>query len=602
MQHHRQRQQQQRSPFSTAKQSDLEPLAVAMAIEERYTKKTPIEHVLLRPGMYVGPNERMPPAAHWVLEPSPPLPPEEESPAAIHRSQYSRSLSFRMKQQQAAVVPALIKIFDEILVNAADNRLRHEHNNYAATKCTRVDVTIHPGSENTLPFVQVVNDGPGIPIHLHSDEQIYLPEMLFGHLLTGSNFDDSEKRLVGGRHGYGAKLTNIFSQQFIVETLDAASGLLYRQTWKHNMTQVSPPVISNATTTGTDNRDYTSISFVPDLPKLTGDADATVMSPDDYNIMCRRVMDVAGCAAGQLQVTLNGINVSMASFEQYIQLYRRPEALPMVYEHVNERWKVAIGLSERSSLESHTFVNAMATTRGGTHVQYLINQVIQRIQDVVAKTHPHLIEQVSAGLVKKHLFVACDALIENPTFDSQMKEYLTAHPNSFGSTCILSERFFQKLIQPQEDGGPGIIEAVVQAAQGRQQANLLKQVGGKKSKRQLLAIPKLEDAHQAGTDNGHECTLILTEGDSAKALAVAGLEVIGRDTYGVYPLRGKVLNVRQASVAQLANNKELKALCSILGLDFLMEYGTLEERKTLRYGSVMLMTDQDNGEYIRWFD
>jgi hypothetical protein len=100
MQHHRQRQQQQhhhhqqqqRSPFSTAKQSDLEPLAVAMAIEERYTKKTPIEHVLLRPGMYVGPNERMPPAAHWVLEPSPPLPPEEESPAAIHSSQYSRSL------------------------------------------------------------------------------------------------------------------------------------------------------------------------------------------------------------------------------------------------------------------------------------------------------------------------------------------------------------------------------------------------------------------------------------------------------------------------------------------------------------------------------
>jgi DNA gyrase/topoisomerase IV subunit B len=83
------------------------------------------------------------------------------------------------------------------------------------------------------------------------------------------------------------------------------------------------------------------------------------------------------------------------------------------------------------------------------------------------------------------------------------------------------------------------------------------------------------------------------EGDSAKALAVAGLEVIVRNMYGVFPLRGKFLNVRSVSVNQLAKNAELKSICIILGLQFDKSYETWDERKELRYGHVMLMTDQD---------
>jgi DNA topoisomerase II len=175
-----------------------------------------------------------------------------------------------------------------------------------------------------------------------------------------------------------------------------------------------------------------------------------------------------------------------------------------------------------------------------------------------------------------------------------MKECLTSNPTSFGSDVTLNDTFLNELVQPEEDGGPGIVEEVIRVARGRQQANLFKQVGGKKNRRQLLSIPKLEDAHNAGGDDGSaDCTLILTEGDSAKALAVAGLEVIGRDTYGVFPLRGKFLNVRHASVEQLGKNQEVKALVAILGLDFDKEYDTREERSELRYGHVMLMTDQD---------
>eukprot|EP00957_Ditylum_brightwellii_P056331 4270459-Ditylum_brightwellii.AAC.2 len=243
----------------------------------------------------------------------------------------------------------------------------------------------------------------------------------------------------------------------------------------------------------------------------------------------------------------------------------------------------------------------MATTRGGTHVNVIVQQITKRIAERVAKLHPELGETVTQGLVRRNLIVFCNALIENPTFDSQMKESLTSNPTTFGSKYDLSERFLNELLQEEGKGGPGILEEVVRIARGRQQANLLKAVGGgKKSKRQVLSIPKLDDAHLAGTKRSQECTLILTEGDSAKALAVAGLEVIGRERYGVFPLRGKFLNVRDATVKQLAGNSELKALCSIVGLDFDKQYLSSDERSQLRYGHVMLMTDQDaDGSHIK---
>ncbi len=221
-----------------------------------------------------------------------------------------------------------------------------------------------------------------------------------------------------------------------------------------------------------------------------------------------------------------------------------------------------------------------------------------------------------------------NSLIENPSFDSQMKECLTTNPENFGShSHELPASFLRKLVKPAtvhadesdsdddegpekdaekgEPGGPGIVEEVLRAAMGARQVNiakLLKEVGasGKQTKRQVLSIPKLEDANLAGGKRGADCTLILTEGDSAKALAVAGLEVVGRDTYGAFPLQGKFLNVRNVSVNQLAKNAELRAICAILGLRFERSYKTRDEREELRYGHVMLMTDQDaDGSHIK---
>jgi DNA topoisomerase-2 len=327
-----------------------------------------------------------------------------------------------------------------------------------------------------------------------------------------------------------------------------------------------------------------------------------LLQPADYATMCRRVVDVAGCAAGQLKVILNGRDVSQESFLGYCQLYRHT-TFPLCYARVNPRWEVAIGVSESNgaSFDHISFVNGMATTRGGTHVNAVVQQVAKAVCDRLARLHPELKDTITPGLVRRHLFIGCNALIENPTFDSQMKEALTCGPTTWGSECNLTKKYLSQLVLPLEDGGPGIIEEVIAIGRGRQQATLFREIGGAKAKRrQLLSIPKLEDAHEAGGNNSCDCTLILTEGDSAKALAVAGLEVIGRENFGVFPLRGKFLNVRDASIDQLTNNAEVKALCSILGLDFDKEYDTMEERSQLRYGHIMLMTDQDmDGSHIK---
>ncbi len=610
------------------------------SIEEQYSRKTPLEHILLRPGMYIGSVEKSLPKDNWIPNATIPLPSslstlDIKTSGMTNIKKAPMLKDVLMIQSKISSHPALIKIFDEILVNAFDNRLRKGE---IKQSTSQIDVIIHPGTikkkSNTKasaakktkknetqkveydqePYISITNNGKGIPIQIHKKENMYLPEMLFGHLMTGSNFDDTnEKKLTGGRHGYGAKLTNIFSKMFEVETVDTIRKKKYTQRWTDNMKVMNDPIIEDLEDGGSIE-DYTKISFVPDLEKIAKERidvddndDQTFQTHtipmEDYSIMCRRVFDVAGCSGGKLQVTLNGNVVPVSNFEEYANLFLPIESKNELYfQKINARWEIGVGLSNSSSFDGISFVNGMDTVRGGTHVNVIVQQITKRIVEKVVKDYPDLEETVNQSMVRRHLCVFVNALIENPSFDSQMKEHLNTSPVAFGSRYTLSEKFLSLLLKDEGSGGPGIVEHVVRTALGRQQANLINLVGGKKksARRQLLNIPKLDDAHLAGGDDGPKCTLILTEGDSAKALAVAGLEVIGRENYGVFPLRGKFLNVRDAGIQQLTDNKEVKALCSILGLDFEKSYETHVERSELRYGHTMLMTDQDaDGSHIK---
>lgn len=180
---------------STATNVDPTPPAgpAGKTIEEVYQKKTQLEHILLRPDTYIGSIEKHTQSL-WVFE----------QDLMVHRP-----ITF---------VPGLYKIFDEILVNAADNKQRDP-------KMDSLKVVID-AEENCI---SVYNNGDGVPVEIHQEEKVYVPELIFGHLLTSSNYDDTVKKTTGGRNGYGAKLTNIFSREFVIETADGKRQKKYKQ-------------------------------------------------------------------------------------------------------------------------------------------------------------------------------------------------------------------------------------------------------------------------------------------------------------------------------------------------------------------------------------
>ena len=262
-----------------------------------------------------------------------------------------------------------------------------------------------------------------------------------------------------------------------------------------------------------------------------------------------------------------------------------------VYEQCGPRWEVAVCVSDKG-FQQMSFVNSIATTKGGRHVDHVADLVTKSIIDLIKKKNKTGMT-IKPFQVKNHLWLFVNCLIVNPTFDSQTKETMTLVAKDFGSKCSFSETFQKGVVKA------GIIESVLLWSKFKADAALKSKQSGKKTNK-LRGIPKLEDANEAGTKNSSGCTLILTEGDSAKTLAVAGLGVVGRDYYGVYPLKGKLLNVREASQKQIMENKEITDLVKIIGLSYKKKYLTMDDVASLRYGKVMIMTDQDqDGSHIK---
>ena len=588
---------------------------------DEYERKTPHEHVLLRPGMYIG---QVAPSASdaWVYN--------SEAKAMVKKSlHYS---------------PALLKLFDEILVNAADNAQRKE-------RMSKIDVNIVELEDGGVEL-SIRNDGKVIPIVKHSKENIFVPELIFGHLLTGSNFDDSKDAFTGGRHGYGAKLANIFSHKFSIEMYDAAEKKLYKQQWSRNMFECSKPVVENGVE-GSGN--YLEIKFIPDLQKLGLDKagiaawmqekqarlDAgkerkgalmptTTPLEDTLAMMQKRVYDIAACVgstAQPIEVKLNDEVVPVQGFSDYVSLFQKGAAVSAAAEGegvdgvekahtayfsatANKQWEVAVMASPSGSFENISFVNSVWTPRGGSHVGLVTMQIVNAVEEALGKKG----QNATSPMIRNRLMVFVKAAVANPTFDSQAKDALTTSPSTLhakGGTGLPPSFLKRVAIES------GIVEDILADLEARERSKLVR-AAGTKGMQKYLAIPKLEDAVLAGTKRAGECSLILTEGDSAKALAVAGLEVVGRERYGVMPLRGKILNVRGVSASTLNRNTELMNLVRALGLEFGKKYtgriGDIRPKEKgadndvamgvheqgLRYGKVLIMTDQDHdGAHIK---
>ena len=529
-----------------------------MSLSKKYQKLSHVEHVLKKPDTYVGSC----------------APEDSEEWVAYHDSS---SDQFRFEKKMVHIIPGLYKCFDELRVNALD-QWRRTYENKSVSKehqVTRIEVTVDP-KEN---LIAVKNNGQGIDVEWMEDHAMYPAELIFGTLLTSTNYDDTEKKIVGGKNGYGAKLANIFATEFRVETVDAVRKRKISLVYRNNMSEHDTPKV-----TSYKSKPYTLVSMRPDLKRFGCDR----ISDDMVALCLRATLDASAWTDAKTQVIWNGTKLPTKTLDAYADLWMgKKKEVPRVSLSFHPLWNAVVSASADDVMEQLSWVNGVATTRGGKHIDAVLDLICDALGALIQKKHKH---KVSKQTIRNQIRILLQSNVVNPSFDSQTKEYLKTNKSNFGMKLEAPRRLAEQIASKTD-----IVKRVVAMHAFKNAKSLSKTDGAKKT---TVRVPKLDDANHAGTKKSRECTLILTEGDSAKSMAISGLSVVGRDKYGVFPLRGKILNVKQVDVKRIGANAEITNLKKILGLVQGMDYSPyiLDTSKPwpLRYGRIMIMTDQDH--------
>jgi len=534
------------------------------SLSGKYQKMTDLEHILKKPDTYIG------------------------SIQLTECTEYTALMNSGISAAEVTIglatfthIPALYKLVDEGLVNMRDHVIRQaqaiKDGKPSALPVTCIEVEVDAATGT----ITMTNDGNGIDIAQHPEHKMWIPEMIFGHLRTSTNYaEDKKEKIVGGKNGFGFKLVLVWSTWGSVETVDHVRGLKYTQEFKANLTEICAPKITKCTS----KKPYTRISFRPDYARLG----IPGLSPDMTALFMKRVHDIAAVTDRSIRVKYNGGVVPIKDFKQYIGLYIRPE-VKRVYEAPSERWEYAVCLTNTDEFVHVSFVNGICTSKGGKHVEYVMGQLLRKLAAFIKLKKK---VDVKPATIKEQLtlFLRCD--VENPAFSSQTKDELTTTSANFGSACTVSDEFVEKVAKM------GVMEAACALTEVKE-AKAAKKTDGAKT-RTIRGIPKLIDANFAGTEKSGQCTIIFCEGDSAKAGIVSGLSKEDRNTIGVYPVKGKFMNVRGEAVKRIAENTEIAEIKRILGLENGRDYTAEDVAKRLRYGKVMFMTDQDlDGSHIK---
>ena len=529
-----------------------------LELAKKYQKKSDKQHVLDNPDTYIGSIENI------------------NSSTYIYDSEQKKII-----EKSINYIPGLYKLLDEGIVNCRDHTIRMQQlidsnsldKNYPVTN---INITIDDDGTITL-----YNDGNGIDVSIHPEYKIWIPELIFGHLRTSTNYDKSEKKIVGGKNGFGFKLVLIWSKWGKIETVDHKTGQKYVQEFHDNLNTIDKPKITKCR-----NKPYTCVSFKPDFERLK------IQGFDDNfkSLMLRRIYDIAAVTDKSIKVKYNSQQLEVKSFLNYIDLYiGNKSETERIYEQSNERWEYAVCIAPNEEFTQISFVNGIYTSKGGKHVDYITNQIIRKITAFI-KAKKHI--DVKPASIKEQLMIFVNCTIENPAFDSQTKDYLNSAVSNFGSLCEVSDKFIEKLAKM------GVMSTACSITEVKEN-KAAKKTDGTKVKN-IRNIPKLVDANYAGTAKSNDCIIILCEGDSAKSGIISGLSREDRNTIGVYPMKGKMFNIRGESVSKISDNKEIAEIKQILGLEHGKKYTSECIKSKLRYGKILFMTDQDlDGSHIK---
>lgn len=548
--------------FTTISEQQIEE----QYLKDKYQQKTDKQHILDNPDTYIGSVE-MTQDLMWVLSVDNPT------------MNVCKDITY---------VPGLYKLFDEACVNARDHMVRMKgliatgaaaENKTKYYPVTLIDVDIKDDGT-----ISILNDGDGIDIVKHPEHDIWIPELIFGHLRSSTNYNKDEKKIVGGKNGFGVKLVFIWSETGSVETVDASRNLKYTQTFNNNLDEICPPVITKF-----KGKPYTKITFKPDFAKLG----ITGFNEDTIQLFKKRIHDIASMSDKSVKVKYKGELIPINGFHKYIDYFIGPKGdSERICDVETERWSIGASISDDNEFMQISFVNGISTHKGGKHVDYILNQITKKVCEYIEKKKKVKVFPTS---IKEQLilFVRCD--IDNPSFDSQTKDCLNTPVSKFGSTYTVGDKFIEKLAKM------GVLDRACALAEIKDTKNAKKASTSGKTK-VIKGVPKLTDANWARLDGrSKDCILILCEGDSAKAGIISGLSSDDRDRIGVYPLKGKLMNVRGETIKRVYNNDEIVDITKIMGLEIGRCYKTFEDvYKHLRYGQILIMTDQDlDGSHIK---
>ena len=492
-----------------------------MSVDKKFKKLDDISHVILRPGMYIG-SIKPHTANKWIVEEG------------------------KMTQREITYNPGFLKIFDEIVTNSVDESKRE------GSKLNIIKVDLDRKTNKVTIW-----DNGGIPVVKNTEHDEWIPEMVFSNLKAGSNFDDTEERSWAGTNGVGSTLTNIYSKEFNISTCDGKNS--FKQTFSNNMRERTQPVIKKA------KANHTEISYITDLEKFG----LTEIDDDHYKMIEKRIYDIAACNTG-LKIYFNGELININSFEDYIKLYTQE------YFHEfkkDKTWSLAIALSQ-NGFQQVSFANTTETYDGGTHVDYVMNQIIVSLREFFLKKHK---VDIKPSELKQHMFLFLDATVINPSFSSQTKEKLITEVKEFGTTFEVSPKLIQSILKSE------IVNSILDWIQQKKNAEDSKLQRDLNKKLTKIKVEKLIDAK--GKDRW-KYSIGLFEGDSAIS---AFRKYRTPETMGAFALKGKFVNVSEITNQKLVQNDEAVNLMASIGL----KLGQPIDVKNLRYGRVLIFTDAD---------
>lgn len=496
-----------------------------MSINNKYKKLSEVEHCLQRPGRYIG-SINQETHLKWYME--------DEI----------------VKEKKMTFTPAFHKLFDEIISNSADHARTPEGKNL-----TKIDVTL---TDNTIS----VYDNGGIPVVIHPEYNQYIPDMIFGELRSGSNFDDNEDSLSTGQNGEGSSLVNIFSKSFIVET--ALDGKKFKIEYTNNMSEKTEPKITTSKT------NFTEITYIPDIERMN----MSSISEDDKLLIERRVHEIA-FTNPNLKVFFNKKRCTVDTFEKFVKTYDKDS----VYYEI-DRWRLGVAYS-KDGFKHISYVNSTPSFDGGTHVDYVVDKLVEAVREKIEKKTK---QSIRPSEIKNNLVIMLDCNINNPRYNSQTKEKLITQPSQFGSRFDLDDKFIKKLLASK------VVENIIEWAMKKKDMDDLKDIEQRENavrKSGFYDIPKYRPATSKARK---ECLLFLSEGDSANAPL---LDASNPKIHGLFPLKGKPENCYAKKLTDVVS-QEIMYISRILNLSI-----TKPDYDNMRYDKIVFATDADtDGQHI----